>query len=174
MLTGIPDSSTLNPAEDQSVAPSSLAGGKRKGKQPTEGTSRQKRGKGAGSATGTPELWAPQFTSVELGKHVTFADTSKDHETCVALGNAMMLPQDVADHAAESAAEFGGKLVMLGAQVSAFVLLVSPHLVIGSNRVCFSFSLFCSSVISAGCVHFPPAEARRGRPEESEPEGAQP
>ncbi|GFZ14403.1 hypothetical protein Acr_24g0005930 [Actinidia rufa] len=39
-----------------------------------------------------------------------------DHETCIALGNAMMLPQDVADHAAETTVEFGGKLVMLGAQ----------------------------------------------------------
>ncbi|GFS31845.1 hypothetical protein Acr_00g0019510 [Actinidia rufa] len=69
------------------------------------------------SVSGTPELWTPQFTVVELGKHVTFADTIKDHETCVALGNAMMLPQDVADHAAESSAEFGGKVVMLGAHL---------------------------------------------------------
>ena len=110
--------------EDQSMAPSSMAGGKRKGKQPAEGASRQKRGKGVGSTGGSPELWTPQFTAVELGKHVTSADSTKDHETCVALGNAMMLPQDVADHAAESAAEFGGKLVMLGAQVSTFTFLV--------------------------------------------------
>ncbi|GFS37723.1 hypothetical protein Acr_00g0053650 [Actinidia rufa] len=95
----------------------SLMGGKRKEKQPAEGTSRPKRGKGAGSAAGTPELWAPQFAAIELGKQVTYADTSKDHETCVALGNAVMLPQDVADHAAETTAEFGGKLVMLGAQL---------------------------------------------------------
>ncbi|GFZ17278.1 hypothetical protein Acr_26g0005480 [Actinidia rufa] len=100
----------------KSTAPS-LMGGKRKGKQPAEGTSRRKRGKGAGSAAGTPELWAPQFAAVELGKQVTSADTSKDHETCVALGNAVMLPQDVADHAAETTAEFGGKLVMLGAEL---------------------------------------------------------
>lgn len=101
-----------------------MAGGKRKGKQPAEGASRQKRGKGVGSTGGSPELWTPQFTAVELGKHVTSADSTKDHETCVALGNAVMLPQDVADHAAESAAEFGGKLVMLGAQVSTFTFLV--------------------------------------------------
>ncbi|GFZ02351.1 hypothetical protein Acr_15g0009590 [Actinidia rufa] len=111
-----PISSTLAPTEDQSTAPS-LMGGKRKGKQPAEGTSRPKRGKGAGSAAGTPELWAPQFAAVELGKQVTSADTSKDHETCVALGNAVMLPQDVADHAAETTVEFGGNLVMLGAQL---------------------------------------------------------
>ncbi|GFS32498.1 hypothetical protein Acr_00g0023010 [Actinidia rufa] len=42
----------------------------------------------------------------------------KDHETCVALGNAVMLPQDVVDHAAETTAEFRGKLVMLGAQAN--------------------------------------------------------
>lgn len=119
-----PDLSAPIAAEDQSIAPSSMVGGKRKGKQPAEGASRQKRGKGTGSASGTPEPWAPQFIAVELGKHVTSADTSRDHETCVALGNAVMLPQDVADHAAESTTEFGGKLVMLGAQVGAFVLLV--------------------------------------------------
>ncbi|GFS36377.1 hypothetical protein Acr_00g0045630 [Actinidia rufa] len=84
-------------------------------------------GKGAGSAIGTLKLWTPQFTAIELGKHVTSADTSKDHETCIALGNAMMLPQDVADHVVETTVEFGGKLVMLGAQVSTLVLWV-PHL----------------------------------------------
>ncbi|GFZ01187.1 hypothetical protein Acr_14g0008220 [Actinidia rufa] len=62
-------SSAPAPAEDQSTAPS-LMGGKRKGKQPAEGTSRPKRGKGAGSAAGTPELWAPQFSAVELGKQL--------------------------------------------------------------------------------------------------------
>ncbi|GFZ15739.1 hypothetical protein Acr_25g0001480 [Actinidia rufa] len=101
MLPEAPDLSMLVPAEDQSITPSSMAG--------------------AGSATGNPELWAPQFTSVELGKQVTSADTSKDYETCVALGNAVMLPQDVTNHAAETTTEFGGKLVMLGAQASAFL-----------------------------------------------------
>ncbi|GFY84260.1 MATE efflux family protein [Actinidia rufa] len=42
------------------------------------------------------ELWAPKFATVELGKQVTNVDTSRDHETCSALGNAMMLHQDVA------------------------------------------------------------------------------
>ncbi|GFY92591.1 hypothetical protein Acr_08g0009870 [Actinidia rufa] len=69
MLSEATNSSMPIPAEDQSIAPSSMA-----------------------------------------------TDTSKDHETCVALGNAVMLPQDVADHAAETTVEFGGKLVMLGAQ----------------------------------------------------------
>ncbi|PSS33112.1 Stress response protein [Actinidia chinensis var. chinensis] len=40
------------------------------------------------------ELWAPKFVVVELGKQVTNADTSRDHETCLALGNVVMLPQD--------------------------------------------------------------------------------
>ncbi|GFZ08577.1 hypothetical protein Acr_20g0003850 [Actinidia rufa] len=68
MLPEAPDSSMPVLVENQSIAPSSMEGGKQKGKQSTEGTSRQKRGK------------------------------------------------DVADHAAETTAEFGGKLVMLGAQ----------------------------------------------------------
>ncbi|GFS41428.1 hypothetical protein Acr_00g0074240 [Actinidia rufa] len=117
MLPEAPNSSMPVPAEDQSIALSSMAGGKRKRKQPAKGTPRPKRGKGVRSATGTPELWAPQFAAVELNKQVTSVDTSKDHETCVALGNAVMLPQDVADHAAETTAEFGVKLVMLGAQL---------------------------------------------------------
>ncbi|GFS42099.1 hypothetical protein Acr_00g0078090 [Actinidia rufa] len=40
----------------------------------------------------------------------SIAPSSMDHETCVALGNAVMLPQDVADHAAETTTEFWGKL----------------------------------------------------------------
>ncbi|GFZ11562.1 hypothetical protein Acr_22g0009600 [Actinidia rufa] len=76
----------------KSIAPSSQQVGKRKRKQHTEGTSYQKKGKWAGSLFGIPELWAPTFIVVELGKHVTSADTSKDHETCLALGNAIMLP----------------------------------------------------------------------------------
>ncbi|GFS37066.1 hypothetical protein Acr_00g0049540 [Actinidia rufa] len=93
-LPEAPVSSTPAPVEDQSIA-LSLMGGKRKGKQPTEGTSRPKRGKGAGLAAGTPELWAPQFAAMKLDKQVTSADTSKDHETCIALGNA--LKQGVVD-----------------------------------------------------------------------------
>ncbi|GFS30432.1 hypothetical protein Acr_00g0011890 [Actinidia rufa] len=47
------------------------------------------------------------FTTVELGKQVTSADTSKNHKTCMALGNAFMLLQDVANLAAEDSEEFG-------------------------------------------------------------------
>ncbi|GFS46046.1 hypothetical protein Acr_00g0099840 [Actinidia rufa] len=43
---------------------------KRKGKQPTEGTSYQKRGKAVGSSYGSPKLWALTFTIVELGKQL--------------------------------------------------------------------------------------------------------
>ncbi|GFY92773.1 S-adenosyl-L-methionine-dependent methyltransferases superfamily protein [Actinidia rufa] len=67
-------------------------------------------GSSSSESQGNEEIMAPKVTS---------ADTSKDHETCVALGNAVMLPQDVVDHAAETTAEFEGKLVMLGAQAFA-------------------------------------------------------
>ncbi|GFZ15752.1 hypothetical protein Acr_25g0001610 [Actinidia rufa] len=73
---------------------------------------------GKGQAARDDSSKHPEFTAVELGKYATFADTSKDHETCVPLGNAVMLSQDVADHADETPVEFGGKLVMLGAQSS--------------------------------------------------------
>ncbi|GFY93007.1 hypothetical protein Acr_08g0014030 [Actinidia rufa] len=85
--------------EDQSVMPSSMAGGKRKGKQPIEGTYRQKKGK---------------------------RTRSKDHETCVALGNVVMLPQDVADHAAETSAEFKGKLFQLPASPGRYSPMILP------------------------------------------------
>ncbi|GFS29075.1 hypothetical protein Acr_00g0005230 [Actinidia rufa] len=66
----------------------------------------------------TPRIKPPMLPEApDSFMPVTSVDTSKDHETCVALGNAVMLPQDVADHAAETTAEFGGKLVMLGAQL---------------------------------------------------------
>ncbi|GFS30012.1 hypothetical protein Acr_00g0009680 [Actinidia rufa] len=90
--------------------------------KPAEGTSRPKRRKGAGSAAGTPELWAPQFAAVELGKQVTSADTSKDHETCVALGNAVMLPQDVADHAAENHSRIRGQAHYAGGPAEIAIL----------------------------------------------------
>ncbi|GFS38220.1 hypothetical protein Acr_00g0056310 [Actinidia rufa] len=51
---------------------------------------------------------------VELGKQVTNADTSRDHETCLALGNVIMLPQDLADLAAEDSEEFKERMIMQG------------------------------------------------------------
>ncbi|GFZ14631.1 hypothetical protein Acr_24g0008210 [Actinidia rufa] len=48
-------------------------------------------------------------------EEVTSTNTSKDHETCIALGNAIMLPQDVVD-LAEDSKVFGGRLLMMGAQ----------------------------------------------------------
>ncbi|GFY96794.1 hypothetical protein Acr_11g0011000 [Actinidia rufa] len=60
---------------------------KRKGRQPTEGTSCQKKGKGI------------------------------DHETYVALGNAIILLQDVVDLTTEDSEKFACKLLMMGAQL---------------------------------------------------------
>ncbi|GFZ03497.1 hypothetical protein Acr_16g0001210 [Actinidia rufa] len=59
-LPEVPDSSVPVPAEDQSIAPSSMAGGKRKGNS-HRGNLRQKRGKGAGSATSTPSYGPPNL-----------------------------------------------------------------------------------------------------------------
>ncbi|GFZ06721.1 hypothetical protein Acr_18g0008910 [Actinidia rufa] len=116
-LPKVPKPAMSVPAEDQSIAPSSMPGGKQKRKQPTEGTSPQKKGKGIGSITSTPKLWTPQFTAVELGKHVTFADMSKDYETCIVLGNAVMLPQDIADHAAKTSSGVRGQANYAGSIV---------------------------------------------------------
>ena len=50
--------------------------------------------------------------TIQLERQVMTADTSKDHETYLALGNAIMLPQDVADLAAESMEDFRDLLIM--------------------------------------------------------------
>ena len=68
-----------------------LAGRQKEREATYMGTSHQKKEKGVGSSLGILDLWAPTFTVVELEKHVTSPNTSKDHETCVALGNAIML-----------------------------------------------------------------------------------
>ncbi|GFY95488.1 hypothetical protein Acr_10g0008730 [Actinidia rufa] len=68
---------------------------------------------------GTKKLWLPKVRILEKGQAPRNEPTtlSKDHETCITLGNAVMLPQDVTDHAAaETTAEFRSKLVMMGAQ----------------------------------------------------------
>ncbi|GFZ02259.1 insulinase (Peptidase family M16) protein [Actinidia rufa] len=64
-----------------------------------------------------PSYGPPNLPLWSSANKFTSADTSKDHETCIALGNAVMLPQDVTDHAVETTTEFGGKLIMLGAQL---------------------------------------------------------
>ncbi|GFZ06842.1 hypothetical protein Acr_18g0010120 [Actinidia rufa] len=93
--------------EDMIPKPRALAS-KRKEKLLKEGPSCPKKGRGVGiSATplrigGIPELWAPKFAIVELRKEVTNADISGDHETYLALGNVIMLPQDVVDHDTEA------------------------------------------------------------------------
>ena len=57
-------------------------------------------------------LWNPKFAVVKLEKQVTNVDTSRDHETCLALGNAIMIPRDVADLATERLEEFRDLMVM--------------------------------------------------------------
>ncbi|GFY91472.1 hypothetical protein Acr_07g0016680 [Actinidia rufa] len=61
---------------------------------------------------GILELWAPKFATVELRKQVTNANTSRDHGTCLALENTIMLPQDVADLAVEESEEFRDKMII--------------------------------------------------------------
>ncbi|GFY88775.1 hypothetical protein Acr_06g0007150 [Actinidia rufa] len=74
--------------------------------------------------SGNEEIMAPKVRTLGKGakenspqREPLNKKKEKDHETCVALGNAVMLPQDVADHAVETTVEFGGKLIMLGAQL---------------------------------------------------------
>ena len=41
--------------------------------------------------------WKLEFFVVELGKQVTMVDTAKDHNTSLALAQAVMLPNDIVD-----------------------------------------------------------------------------
>ncbi|GFZ08656.1 hypothetical protein Acr_20g0004640 [Actinidia rufa] len=56
---------------------------------------------GISTPTNTLELWNPKFVTVELGRQVTTTDSSWDHNNYLALAQAVMLPQDMADLATE-------------------------------------------------------------------------
>ncbi|GFY84393.1 hypothetical protein Acr_03g0011670 [Actinidia rufa] len=58
---------------------------------------------------------APKLAVVELEKELTSVDSSKDHETCLALGKAVMLHQDVAKLAEEDSEGFRGRLAAVHA-----------------------------------------------------------
>ncbi|GFZ01005.1 hypothetical protein Acr_14g0006400 [Actinidia rufa] len=81
-----------------------------------------KEGKGSSNSVGpfkivgVPELLCFQNL---LGKQVINADTSKDHENYLALGNAIMLQKNVADYAAEGSEEFSDLIIMQGVQAEA-------------------------------------------------------
>ncbi|GFY91170.1 hypothetical protein Acr_07g0013660 [Actinidia rufa] len=62
-----------------------------------------------------PEFWYPKFVAIKLGKQVTNADSSRDYETCLALGNAIMLPQEMLLICLGGGSEeFKDKLIMQG------------------------------------------------------------
>ncbi|GFS35285.1 hypothetical protein Acr_00g0038860 [Actinidia rufa] len=67
-------------------------------------------------------LWALIFSVGELGRQVTVADTSRKHDTYLALAQAVMLPRDVADLAAEDEVTTGSLKVMQNKQKKANAL----------------------------------------------------
>ncbi|GFS36149.1 hypothetical protein Acr_00g0044370 [Actinidia rufa] len=118
-----------------------------------------RRGSSSSRSQGNEEIMAPKVRTLGKGQaprieppmlleapdssiqQVTSIDTSNDHETCVALGNTVMLPQDVADHAAETTTEFRGQAHYAG-----------------------------RPVVSAGCIHLSSVEVGCGGSEEGKPE----
>ncbi|GFZ15729.1 hypothetical protein Acr_25g0001380 [Actinidia rufa] len=71
--------------------------GKRKGKELSAGLPKKPRLKiGEMSLTAVVELWKPEFSAIELGRQVTVVDSTQDHDTIVALAQAIMLPNDIA------------------------------------------------------------------------------
>ncbi|GFS33144.1 hypothetical protein Acr_00g0026590 [Actinidia rufa] len=72
-------------------------------------------GGSSGSSSGEEVGLAPKIRA--LGKKkVTNASSSRDYETCLALGNAIMLPQDVSYLDGEGLEEFKDKLIMQSIQ----------------------------------------------------------
>ncbi|GFZ16762.1 hypothetical protein Acr_26g0000320 [Actinidia rufa] len=75
-------------------------------KQPIGGPSQKsKTKKGKGNSSGQAKLWKPKFSTAELGKQVTVADSTKDHDTNLALARAIMLPKDIANLVEEGSEE---------------------------------------------------------------------
>ncbi|XP_057460222.1 uncharacterized protein LOC130750653 [Actinidia eriantha] len=64
------------------------------------------------SSSAQAKLWKLEFSTSELGKQVTVADSSRDHDTSLALAQAVMLPRDVVDLAEEGSEEIRDLLVM--------------------------------------------------------------
>ncbi|GFY81580.1 hypothetical protein Acr_01g0013890 [Actinidia rufa] len=54
----------------------------------------------------------PEFSTIEFGKQVTIADSTKDHNTSLAFARAVMLPKDVADLVGEVSEEIRDLIVM--------------------------------------------------------------
>ena len=63
------------------------------------------------SSSKNAKLWKPAFSTVELSKKVMVADSAKDHDTSLALAQAIILPKDVADLAKEGSEEIQDLLV---------------------------------------------------------------
>ncbi|GFS46152.1 hypothetical protein Acr_00g0100470 [Actinidia rufa] len=76
-----------------------------------------KRERKTGSIGTLTPIDAPKFCNLkffvaELERQVTTSDTSKDHDTCLALAQAVMLLNDVANLVAEGSVEAGDLMVM--------------------------------------------------------------
>ncbi|GFZ09801.1 hypothetical protein Acr_21g0004000 [Actinidia rufa] len=82
----------------------------------------EKKGRGVGSSSGTlwtpgtPELWAPKFTAVELGRELTSVDSSKDHETAWPWGKLSCSHKMLRSLLRRTLRGFSGRLVRMGAQ----------------------------------------------------------
>ncbi|GFS43653.1 hypothetical protein Acr_00g0086220 [Actinidia rufa] len=70
----------------------------------------------------------PKFVVIKLGRQVTKADTSKGHDTCLVLGNAILLLQDVVDLSMVESKEFKDLMVMQGIQSLQRVGANSEHM----------------------------------------------
>ena len=70
------------------------------------------------SSTAVAKVWKLEFFAFELGRQVMVVDSTKDHNTNVALARAIILPNDVAVLSEEDTKMMRSLLVMQDVQVS--------------------------------------------------------
>ncbi|GFZ06277.1 hypothetical protein Acr_18g0004470 [Actinidia rufa] len=117
--------------------------GKRKGKEPLEGT--PKRPWKETSFVGVAKLWKPEFFICELDRQVTVTDYARDLDTSLAHVHAVMLPSDSATLADEPWDLMRNLLVMQHVQVNVVISLL-PDLAVLGCQLCV-----CNPGLSEGC-----------------------
>ena len=87
--------------------------GKHKRKELSAGMPKKPRQKvGETSSIAATEFWKPKFSTCELGRQLTEANSVQDYDTSLALARAIMLSNDVATLSKETSKTMRSLLVM--------------------------------------------------------------
>ena len=82
------------------------------------------------------KLWKPKFSTCELGRQVTMVDSTKDHDTSMALARAVMLPNDVISLSEENLKTINDLLLIQQVQVSILALVFFELLILYLMFLC--------------------------------------